>query len=100
MGIDKINRSVYNFKLNNYRKEGKRMDMQEYIKMVLVKKKMNERQLAALMEESPQNINRKIKSDMKVSFIESVANALDCDIEIKFKDKKSGDFLKISGFFS
>lgn len=65
------------------------MDIQEYIKMVLVKKKMNERQLAAMMKESPQNINRKIKSDMKISFIESVANTLDCDIDIKFIDRQS-----------
>lgn len=65
------------------------MNIQEYIKMVLVKKKMNERQLAAMMEESPQNINRKIKSDMKISFIESVANTLDCDIDIRFIDRQS-----------
>ena len=65
------------------------MDIQEYIKMVLVKKKMNERQLAAMMEESPQNINRKIKSDMKISFVESVANTLDCDIDIRFIDRQS-----------
>lgn len=57
--------------------------------MVLVKKKMNERQLAAMMEESPQNINRKIKSDMKISFVESVANTLDCDIDIRFIDRQS-----------
>lgn len=65
------------------------MDIQEYIKMVLVKKKMNERQLATMMEESPQNINRKIKSDMKISFVESVANTLDCDIDIRFIDRQS-----------
>ena len=65
------------------------MDIQEYIKMVLVKKKMNERQLATMMEESPQNINRKIKSDMKISFIESVANTLDCDIDIRFIDRQT-----------
>lgn len=65
------------------------MDIQEYIKMVLVKKKINERQLAAMMEESPQNINRKIKSDMKISFVESIANTLDCDIDIKFIDRQN-----------
>ena len=65
------------------------MDIQEYIKMVLVKKKMNERQLAAMMEESPQNINRKIKSDMKISFVESIANTLDCDIDIRFIDRQN-----------
>lgn len=65
------------------------MDIQEYIKMVLVKKKMNERQLAIMMDESPQNINRKIKSDMKISFIESIAYTLDCDIDIRFIDKQS-----------
>ena len=65
------------------------MDIQEYIKMVLVKKKLNERQLAIMMNESPQNINRKIKSDMKISFIESVANTLECDVDIKFIDRQT-----------
>ena len=65
------------------------MDIQEYIKMVLVKKKLNERQLAIMMNESPQNINRKIKSDVKISFIESVANVLECDIDIKFIDRQT-----------
>lgn len=60
------------------------MDMKEYIEMAFVKRKTNERQLALSMNESPQNINRKLKSDMKLSFIESVADALNCDIEIKF----------------
>lgn len=65
------------------------MDIQEYIKMVLVKKKLNERQLAIMMNESPQNVNRKIKSDVKISFIESVANVLDCDIDIRFIDRQT-----------
>lgn len=65
------------------------MDIYEYIKMVLVKKKLNERQLATMMNESPQNINRKIKSDIKMSFLENVANTLGCDVEIKFIDKNS-----------
>lgn len=65
------------------------MDMKEYIEMAFIKRKTNERQVALSMEESPQNINRKLKSDMKLSFIESVANALNCDIEIKFIDKET-----------
>jgi hypothetical protein len=65
------------------------MDIQEYIKIALVKKKLNERQLALLMNEAPQNINRKIKSDMKISFIEQVATALDCELEIRFIDKET-----------
>lgn len=63
------------------------MDMKEYIEMVFVKRKTNERQLALSMDESPQNINRKLKSDMKLSFVESVADALNCDVEIKFIDR-------------
>lgn len=65
------------------------IDMNEYINMVFVKRKTNERQVAFKMEESPQNINRKLKSDMKLSFIESVANALDCDVQVKFIDRES-----------
>lgn len=65
------------------------MNIQEYIKMILVKKKLNERQLAILMKESPQNINRKLKSDMKVSFIESIADTLNCDIDIRFIDRNT-----------
>lgn len=65
------------------------MDIQKYIKMVLVTKELNERQLALMMEESPQNINRKIKSDMKISFLKSIANTLGCDLEIKFIDRNT-----------
>lgn len=63
------------------------MDMKEYIEMAFVKRKTNERQLALSMGESPQNVNRKLKSDMKLSFIESVADALNCDIDVKFIDR-------------
>lgn len=65
------------------------MDLQEYIKMALIKKKLNERQLAIIMNESPQNINRKLKSDMKISFLTSVANAMNCDVDITFIDRES-----------
>lgn len=65
------------------------MDIQKYIKMVLVTKELNERQLALMMEESPQNINRKIKSDMKISFLKSIANTLGCDLEIRFIDRNT-----------
>lgn len=66
------------------------MDMNEYIHMVFIKLKTNERQLALSMDESPQNINRKLKSDMKLSFIESVANALNCDVDIRFINRETG----------
>lgn len=69
---------------------GEKMEVAEYIKMALVKKKMNERKLSAAIGEAPQNVNRKLKSDMKISFIESIANALDCDIDIQFIDRKTG----------
>lgn len=65
------------------------MDMNEYISMVLVKRKTNERQVALSMGDSPQNINRKLKSDMKLSFIEKIANELNCDVQIKFIDRDS-----------
>lgn len=65
------------------------MDLQEYIKIALIKKKLNERQLAIIMNESPQNINRKLKSDMKISFLTSVANAMNCDVDITFIDRES-----------
>ncbi len=63
------------------------MNIEEYIKMAFVKRKTNERQVALSMKESPQNINRKIKSDMKISFLESVADALNCNVEIRFIDR-------------
>lgn len=63
------------------------MNIEEYVKMAFVKRKTNERQVALSMEESPQNINRKIKSDMKLSFLESIANSLNCDIDIRFIDR-------------
>ena len=69
------------------------MNVQEYVKIVLVKKGLKERHLAALLDDTPQNINRKIKSDMKISFIESIANALECDIELKFIDRETKEEL-------
>ena len=66
------------------------MDIQEYIRLALAKRNTNERQLSAVMDESPQNVNRKIKSDMKLSFLESVADALNCDLQITFIDRESG----------
>lgn len=69
------------------------MNAQEYIKIVLVKKGLKERHLATLMDDTPQNVNRKIKSDMKISFIESVADALGCDVELKFIDRNTKEEL-------
>ena len=69
------------------------MNVQEYIKIVLVKKGLKEKHLAKLMKDTPQNVNRKIKSDMKMSFVESVANALGCDIELKFIDRETKEEL-------
>lgn len=66
------------------------IDMNEYIQLAFVKRKTNERQIALSMGESPQNINRKLKSDMKLSFIKRIADTLECDVEIKFIDKASG----------
>lgn len=69
------------------------MDAQEYIKIVLVKKGLKERHLAEMMNDTPQNVNRKIKSDMKISFINNVADALGCDVELKFIDRKTKEEL-------
>lgn len=69
------------------------MNAQEYIKIVLVKKGLKERHLAELMNDTPQNVNRKIKSDMKISFINSVADALGCDVELKFIDRDTKEEL-------
>ena len=66
------------------------INMYEYIRIAFIKRKTNERQLALSMEESPQNINRKLKADMKLSFVEQVADKLDCDLEIRFIDRKTG----------
>ncbi len=65
------------------------MDMYEYIKQALKVRRLNERQLAFLLDKSPQNINRRLKADMKVSFIESIADFLNCDVDIRFIDRNS-----------
>ncbi|WP_342759360.1 helix-turn-helix transcriptional regulator [Kineothrix sedimenti] len=65
------------------------MDMYEYIKQALKIRRLNERQLAFLLDKSPQNINRRLKADMKVSFIESIADFLNCDVDIRFIDRYS-----------
>lgn len=53
------------------------------------KNNMSEAELARLMSETPQNVNRKLKGDIKVSFLESLATALDCQLEITFIDNKT-----------
>ncbi len=65
------------------------MDMYEYIKQSLKIRRLNERQLAFLLDKSPQNINRRLKADMKISFIESIADFLNCDVDIRFIDRNS-----------
>lgn len=70
------------------------MDITEYIKLCLVKRKLSSRQLALKMDpDSPtaaQNLNNKLKrNNFKIQEIEEIAELLDCELEVRFIDKES-----------
>lgn len=68
------------------------MDVLEYIRLCCVKRgNMSSAELARRTGQTPQNMNNKYKrNSFKVSELEKVADALDCDLQITFVDKESG----------
>lgn len=67
------------------------MNVTEMIRILLVKKgNISDAELARRLGTTPQNLNNKMKrNNFKVSELEEIANALDCELEITFKDKIS-----------
>lgn len=67
------------------------MNVTEMIRILLVKKgNISDAELARRLGTTPQNLNNKMKrNNFKVSELEEIANALDCELEITFKDRIS-----------
>lgn len=66
--------------------------MTEEIRIALVKRgNMSESELARRMGTTPQNLHNKFKRDnFTVSDLQSIAEALDCDLNIQFISKETG----------
>lgn len=66
--------------------------MTEEIRIMLVKRgNMSESELARRMGTTPQNLHNKFKRDnFTVSDLQSIAEALDCDLNIQFISKETG----------
>ena len=71
------------------------MAMAEKIRILLVKRgNISEAELARRMEMSPQNLHNKMKRDnFTEADLNAIANALDCDLNITFTMKDSGETL-------
>ena len=71
------------------------MDMTEYIRIILVKRgNMTETELARRINTSPQNIHNKFKrNNFTMKDLQEIADALDCDLQIRFIDRTTGEAL-------
>lgn len=70
------------------------MDISQKIRIVLAKRKFNSKKLAELTNQTTQNLsNKMVHNDFKISELEKYANALDCNLEVRFVDKTSGEVL-------
>lgn len=71
------------------------MSMAEKIRIMRIKRgNMSERDLAARMGDTPQNLNNKMKrDDFRISELKKIASALGYKMEIKFIDSETGESL-------
>lgn len=71
------------------------MSMAEKIRIMRIKcGNMSERDLAARMGATPQNLNNKMKrDDFRINELEKIASALGYKMEIKFIDSETGESL-------
>ncbi len=69
------------------------MGMAEKIRIMRVKRgNLSERDLAARMGDTPQNLNNKMKrDDFKESELRKIANALGYELVVKFIDTETGE---------
>lgn len=69
------------------------MGMAEKIRIMRVKRgNLSERNLAARMGDTPQNLNNKMKrDDFKESELRKIANALGYELVVKFIDTETGE---------
>ena len=71
------------------------MGTAEKIRIMRVKRgNLSERELAARMEDTQQNLNNKMKrDDFRESELQKIAAALGYDLVVKFVDKETGEEL-------
>ncbi len=69
------------------------MSMAEKIRIMRVKRgNMSERDLAARIGDTPQNLNNKMKrDDFRLSELQKITSALGYNLEIKFIDAETGE---------
>lgn len=66
------------------------MDINESIRILCIKRKMTVADLSVKLGNSKQNLYNKLyRNDMKISDLEKIAEALDCNVQINFTDKKT-----------
>jgi len=72
------------------------MSMAEKIRIMRVKRgNLSERDLAARIGDTPQNLNNKMKrDDFRLSELEKIASGLGYKVEIKFIDVETGEEFK------
>ena len=70
------------------------MDITEYIRICLVKKKISISQLAEMTEQSQPNLSTKLKrNNFYTNELEKIANAMNCRLEVRFVDNDSNQEL-------
>ncbi len=71
------------------------MDMTEQIRILLIKRgNMSGTDLAKKIGTSPQNISNKFKrNNFTMKDLQEIADALDCDLQIRFVDRATGEVL-------
>ena len=72
------------------------MSMAEKIRIMRVKRgNLSERDLAARIGDTPQNLNNKMKrDDFRLSELEKIASGLGYKVEIRFIDVETGEEFK------
>lgn len=67
------------------------MDVKKYISLCLTAREISQAELARRLGQTPQNFNQKMtKRTFTVSELEYVADALGCDLVLRFVDRAAG----------
>jgi len=70
------------------------MNIAEMIKILCVKRNLSVAELSVKLGNTKQNLfNKLYRNDMKLSDIEKIADALNCELSLQFIDKETKDVL-------
>lgn len=70
------------------------MNITEKIKILCIKKNISIAELSVKLGNSKQNLfNKLYRNDMKISDLEKIATALNCELKINFIDKENRENL-------